>query len=464
MNLKAIVVAMSTLTLAACGGATTEETIVSAPTPVTSTPVLTDYELDIIELNEILMSQSPDGTVAGFAMPDSLNYTEIPQDILNPLSAAKVQLGKMLYHETGMTAGTQGTDHENTYSCASCHNAQSGFKSGIVQGVGEGGMGFGEQRMNVVGEGSDTQPVTSPTILNTAYQEVMLWNGQFGNAVDGIVNNGIDETILSTEGTPKQHNAKQWSGLEVQAIAGLGVHRLNVGEDSPINTYPEYQELVDEIGEPDLLTVAAQAIAAFERTVLSNEAPFQQYVRGNTEAMSHSEIQGAKLFFGDAGCSACHTGPALSSPQYASEDEMFFAVGFGDLDMNEGINGTVDEATRKGRGGFTGNDWDNYKFKVPTLYNLKDANVFGHGGTFTSVREVVEYKNAGVPQADIPLEYIDDRFNPLGLSQKEVDYLVQFIEGALHDDNLMRYVPESLPSGNCVTNNDDVSREQLGCN
>ena len=463
MKLRTLVVAMSTITLAACGGATTEEPVVSVPAPVAAPPVLTEYQQDLIELEELILT-SPGGSFESLRMPDSSDYFNIPQDPLNPITADKVQLGKMLYHETGMTAGTQGSEFENTFSCASCHNAQSGFKSGIVQGVGEGGMGFGDQRFNMVGEGSDTQPVTSPTVLNTAYQEAMLWNGQFGNQIDGIVNASVDPERLSTPDTPKQHNAKQWSGLEVQAIAGLGVHRLNVSEDSPINKYDQYRELVDRIGELDLLTTAAKSIAAYERTILANQSPFQLYVNGQRDAMGHAEVNGAKLFFGKAGCSACHSGPALSSPVGATADEMFMAVAFGDLDMNEGINGTVDEATRKGRGGFTGNDWDNYKFKIPPLYNLKDTMVFGHGGTFTSVREVVEYKNAAIPQADIPLEYIDDRFVPLNLTEREIDDLVMFLEEGLYDPNLMRYVPDTLPSGNCVTNNDEMSREQLGCN
>jgi cytochrome c peroxidase len=76
---------------------------------------------------------------------------------------------------------------------------------------------------------------------------------------------------------------------------------------------------------------------------------------------------------------------------------------------------------------------------------------------------VVEYKNAAVPQADIPEEYLDSRFVPLNLTPKEVDELVSFLEGGLYDADLMRYVPETLPSGNCVTNADLLSRSETGC-
>jgi cytochrome c peroxidase len=446
--MKHLVIAAS-IVLSACGGGTESPSpTFVAPATSSPTPVQTPVQIESDKLRDLIIVDS-------FILPMSDDYNNIPQDVLNPITDAKVQLGKLLFHETGMGTFSVNEEHVNTYSCASCHNAKSGFKSGIAQGVGDGGMGNGADRVNILGVLSDVQPLASPTAMNTAYQEVMLWNGQFGNAVDGIVNAGIDAAILSTVGTPKVQNERQWSGLEVQGAAGLGVHRLDVGEDSLIATLPEYQELVSEIGEPDLLVVAAQSIAAFERTILSNEAPFQKWLRGDEDALSEKELKGAQVFFGKGGCVGCHNGPALSSPRFATKEEMFFAVGFGDLDMNEGVVGAITDAVRKGRGGFTGDEFDNYKFKIPPLYNLKDSDFMGHGATFATVREVVEYKNAGTSQADIPLDRLDYRFRPLELTEEEIDELVYFIEESLYDSNLDRYVPTSLPSGQCVVNHPD---------
>jgi len=95
----------------------------------------------------------------------------------------------MIFHDTAFSLnGVSGT--AQTWSCATCHHAAAGFKSGVLQGIGEGGIGFGEdgsERTLKEGfnadaeEGSlnkpDLQPVTSPTVLNAAYQDVMLWNG-----------------------------------------------------------------------------------------------------------------------------------------------------------------------------------------------------------------------------------------------------------------------------------------------
>lgn len=91
-----------------------------------------------------------------------------------------------MFYETGLALNPTQEEGMNTYSCASCHQSKAGFQSGIKQDIGEGGLGFG-----LFGEGRvmdtnyeaaiiDVQPIRSPTILNTAFQDVMLWNGQFG--------------------------------------------------------------------------------------------------------------------------------------------------------------------------------------------------------------------------------------------------------------------------------------------
>ena len=443
---KLMLVTVTSVFLSACGGGTEIPKFVEVPS-TTTPPTPTQVQLESEKLRDLIV-------VDDLILPMSDDYSNIPQDVMNPITDAKVKLGKLLFHETAMTIGVT-EEHKNTFSCASCHNASAGFKSGIAQGVGEGGVGNGPDRVNVLGILSDVQPLASPTAMNTAYQEVMLWNGQFGNAVDGIVNIGIDESILSTPETPKANNARQWSGLEVQAVAGLGVHRLNVGEGSLLDTLPEYQELVLEIGGDDLLVTAAQSIAAFERTILSNEAPFQKWLRGDEDALSENELKGAQVFFGKGDCSGCHQGPALSSAQYATKEQMFMAVGFGDLDMTNTVVGAIKDAVRKGRGGFTEDEFEDYQYKIPPLYNLTDSKFMGHGASFASVREVVEYKNAGVAQADIPEGKLDYRFRPLGLTAEEIDYLVTFLEVSLYDDNLDRYVPTSLPSGQCVVNHPD---------
>lgn len=414
-----------------------------------------------------------------FILPDETSLADIPADPANSLTAEKVTLGQMLYHETGLATNANDATRIGTYSCASCHHASAGFKAGVTQGIGEGGEGFG-----VAGEGRifsagidasapansplrpDIQPVASPTTLNVAYQDVMLWNGQFGNASNSTINAGLPVDVLSTPGTPKAENARGLSGVEIQAVAGLGVHRLNVEGNSLLQTQPEYVQMFASAfpNSIDTLEDAAKAIAAFERTLLTNRAPFQRWLRGENSAMNVQELRGALLFFGKADCVSCHTGPALSSASGAAADAVFMSVGFADLDTSDPrVRGSVSSADSLGRGGFTGNAVDNYRFKIPSLYNLVDAGFYGHGASFNSVRDVVAYKNAGVPQKAIANSQLDPRFQALGLSEDEIDDLTIFLETGLYDAELDRYEPTALPSGNCFPNADAASRADLGC-
>ena len=167
-------------------------------------------------------------------------------------------------------------------------------------------------------------------------------------------------------------------------------------------------------------------------------------------------MNGALLFFDKANCFACHSGPGLNGMD-------FHAIGMNDLSGNDVVN-DVDDATKRGRGGFTGNPSDDYKFKTPQLYNLTDVGFFGHGGSFASIREVVEYKNnAQKENTEVPLSALSPLFAPLDLTESEIDDIVAFLETGLYDNNLARYAPDELPSGNCFPNADEQSSIDMGC-
>lgn len=386
----------------------------------------------------------------------------IPQDPKNPITQEKIDLGKLLFHETGLALNPTQEEGMNTYSCASCHQSKAGFQSGIKQGIGEGGSGFGlfgEGRVmdaNYEATTIDVQPIRSPTILNTAFQDVMLWNGQFG----GTKTNAGTEAEW-TEDTPKATNSLGFEGVETQAIAGLDVHRLKCDPEMVQNN-ATYKMLFDEaypnidVAERYTKLYAALAIAAYERSVVASEAPFQKWLHGEDNAMNTVEKKGALLFFGKAKCYTCHSGPGLNGME-------FHALGMNDLSGTD-VHGTVDEGTKKGRGGFTKNPEDDYKFKTPTLYNLKDLNFLGHGGSLTSVRKVIEYKNNGVAEnSEVPQNRLSEEFKPLGLTEKEVNQLTAFVENSLFDNDLDRFVPESLPTDLCFPNADAASKVDMGC-
>ena len=106
-----------------------------------------------------------------------------------------------------------------------------------------------------------------------------------------------------------------------------------------------------------------------------------------------------------------------------------------------------------------------FAFKVPQLYNLKNAGFYFHGSSRQSLRDVVQYFNDGIPENPrVNPENISPFFHPLNLSEQEMEDLTEFITHGLYDPNLNRYVPESVLSGNCFPNNDSQSQQDLGCN
>ena len=415
-------------------------------------------------LETALLEQAGSRGLDFYRLPSSTSLHEIPQDPLNPLTPEKVALGKMLFHEAGLAMAPKNDRSMGTYSCASCHFAAAGFQAGRHQGIGEGGEGFG-----IRGEGRqaaaaydaadlDVQPIRSPSALNSAYQEVMLWNGQFG-----ATGPNAGTAYAWRAGTPIAVNHLGFQGLESQAIAGIDVHRLLPDRETLESL--GYKELFDQAfperpeAERYNKITAGLAMAAYERTLLANEAPFQQWLRGDQFALSELEKKGALLFFTKAECSSCHTGPALNNMD-------FYALGMKSLSdcPEEVFQAPADSPANLGRGGFTGRPEDAYKFKTPQLYNLKNSPFYGHGASFRSIREVVAYKNRGVGENPaVPASQLAEGFHPLGLADEEIDAITAFLEHALRDRNLKRFEPDAVFSGLCFPNNDGQSRQDMGC-
>ncbi len=415
------------------------------------------------QLFQALSEASPNQAYEHFILPDGTDLAAIPQDIHNPLSPQKIALGKLLFYESCFSTAAVHPIGEMTYSCASCHIPSAGFMPGRIQGIADGGAGFGQN-----GESRDIHPTYAESemdvqgirplsMINVAYVKNTSWNGQFGA---GGINEGTEDRWgISDPGTALNHLG--FEGLESQNIAGLELHRMVF--DKAVIAENDYLELFDQVFAevPEEERYSAQsasfAISAYLRSLLSNRAPFQDYLRGETNAMSRKEKEGALLFFGKAGCYRCHNDPNLGSVR-------FYTMGVKDLVDAGGFQTDENDKKNLGRGAFTGLAEDDYKFKIPQLYNLKDAAFFFHGSSKRSLREVVDYFNAGIPENPrIPQELIAPQLTPLQLTEPEVTALVAFLENGLYDAQMDRYVPEVLLSGNCIPNNDDASKADLGC-
>ena len=420
-----------------------------------------DTELDD-GLTEAIERVSRTGYADYFILADSEDHESLPnQDPDNPITKEKVKLGQMLFFETGLAQNPIYDNCYETYSCATCHVPAAGFLPGRAQGIGDGAVGFGingDTRIMQNGyeenelDAQGTRPLSS---LNVTYMTNTLWSGLFG--ANGV-NKGTEANWIGLA----EVNHTGYIGLEAQNIEGFDLHRLAIN-DHVLDDYG-YRTMFDAAFQDFPLeeryspTTASFAISAYVRTLITNKAPFQDWLKGDYNALTVDQKEGALLFFGKGQCYYCHNGPSFSSMN-------FHALGTRDMYEFGGLNTSEDDPRNLGRGMFTGEESDMYRFKVPQLYNLKDYVTFFHGSSKTSVREVVEFKvKAESENPHVTADMLSSIFRPVDLTEEEKTQLVDFLENALHDKDVERYMPESILSGNCFPNNDTVSRENLGCN
>ena len=252
------------------------------------------------------------------------------------------------------------------------------------------------------------------------------------------------------------------------------------------DAFPEEAAMADANRDMTILIndqTEFRAQATFLRTVVTRDTPFDRFLAGNDNAMTPAQMRGARLFFtpatnnaGGAGCFTCHSGPMLNKqfndPDVAGVgafvEENFFNVGIGDhpvqalnalargrLNPNRlGADGFPYHAEDTGREEVTRNPDHLFKFRSLTLRQLKDGRQFFHNGSFTSIRDVVEYFNAGIPQDETAgaAKTLSERFtNPrgpgtprgLGLTPRQVSDLTEFLENGLYDPAFATYDPNS---------------------
>ncbi|MDX1686229.1 MAG: cytochrome c peroxidase, partial [Saprospiraceae bacterium] len=305
------------------------------------------------ELFERIERASKTGSVDYYILADPEDYTNLPnQDPHNPITREKVELGQLLFFEPGLAQNPVEDNCYETYSCSSCHVPAAGFLPGRMQGIADGAIGFGHngsRRVMQFGYSEDeldAQGTRPMTVMNVAYMTNTLWSGLFGAK---HVNDGTEASWTGLA----EVNHTGYIGLEAQNIEGFDLHRLEINDrvldefgyrEMFDKAFPEYPE--DKRYTPE---TASFAMGAFLRTILTTEAPFQEYLKGNTEALSYAEKQGALLFFGKARCFGCHSGPSFSNME-------FHALGTADMYQFGGLNTGPDDPRNLGRGMFTGKE------------------------------------------------------------------------------------------------------------
>lgn len=418
-------------------------------------------EIDV-RLRNSIAEASETGDADYYILPSSDDLANIPQDPKNPLTKAKVELGRQMFYETGLAQDALKESGMGTYSCSSCHLPSAGFRPGTAQGIADGGVGFGfngdgrvrntEYREDEI----DVQSARPLSLINVAYVTNTSWNGQFGSTG---VNVGTENVWHENEAL--ELNELGFHGLETQNIDGLIVHRMSINKEvfDQFGYTAMFDDAFPDVEEENRygLVQASQAISAYLRTVLADQAPFQQWLKGDENAMSTSEKEGAALFFGKARCSNCHFRPNLGSLE-------FHALGVKDMYQSPSFDAAESDRRNLGRGGFTLNEEDNYKFKVPQLYNMDDAPFFFHGSSKRTLEEVIDYKIEAVSEnSNVSNDRLSSVFKPINLNEEERSNLLLFLKTSLRDPNLERHMPTEVLSGQCFPNNDPQSIMDLGC-
>jgi len=281
----------------------------------------------------------------------------IPED--NPQTPAKVELGRRLFYDPRLSK-------DGTVACASCHKPEFAFSDGgkaVSTGI------FGRKGSR-----------NAPTLTNVGFRRHLFWEGR------------SPRLELQAVGPLTAHNEM---GLEPEELA------------QRLSAIPEYAQAFQEVfGEPPTLKTTTYAIAAFERTLVSYNSPFDRYHAGDERALSEAALRGMALFFSEKGdCFHCHVGPDFTDDE--PHNTALYTV-YKDVGLARA----------------TGKDEDVGKFKTPTLRNVALTAPYMHDGSIKTLREAVQHYNRGGE----PNLNADALIRPLGLTDQEVDDLVAFLE------------------------------------
>ncbi len=428
-----------------------------------------------------------------FAMaPCGAMAAELPAPVVDAdyrhVDLAEAELGQLLFYDP-VLSGNQ------TVACATCHHPRHGTSDGLSLGLGDGGEGLGPMRRADPNNMPEQRiPRNSPALFNLGAHEftVLFHDGRI--AIDPTRPSGfrtpLDDDmavgfasllsaqtmfpVLSPDEMAGHYGENDVSKAVRQGlITGQGgawdiiarrVAAIDAYADQFAAVYPHIEQ-ADQIQFTDI----SNAIAVFmELEWRSDTAPFDAYLRDEAD-LSEAAALGAELFYGEAGCAACHNGPFQT-------DHSFHAMGVPQIGPGKAAR-FESHARDEGRIRVTGNPVDAYKFRTPSLRNVALTAPYGHAGAHATLEAFLEshldpvagLQTYDQTQAVLPNLEGDD-FRVLGdeaemasiaqavstpsiaLEPSEVEALIAFLD-SLTDTAAMAGrlgIPDSVPSGLAV--------------
>ena len=334
----------------------------------------------------------------------ALGPPPVPPD--NPQTPEKIELGKLLFFDTRLSG-------DASVACATCHEVDAGW--GFSNDVSRGYPGTIHWR-------------NSQTVINSAYYGKLFWAG----------------AAKSLEA--------QAPAAAKGAVAGNGENDMM---EARLAFVPEYRKRFKEVfgDEWPKIMNAWKAIAAFERTLVQTDTPFDKYTRGDEAALSKQQKRGLKLFTGKANCIECHNGALFSDEKFYNtgvppaerwQESGLAQITFRYEQYAKGVPEQMYRAIKDDAGLYyrTKRKEDMGKFRVPSVRYTVYTAPYMHNGAFWDLREVVEFYNAGGGKNEFPTK--TDLLKPLGLTDQEMNDLVAFIE-SLSGDEIKMKTPELPP-------------------
>lgn len=312
-------------------------------------------------------------------------FPSVPEPLDNPTTQEKASLGRALFYDPVVS-----TDRQT--ACATCHSEEWGMGDGLPRSIGVGaGLLTGTGR-----RGSSVVRRNAQSLWNVAYRETLFWDGRSSSLEDQV-------------------------HFPFDAAVELGRKLGDVMAD--LRAIPEYGRLFghafpDEAA-PITIENFAKAIAAFERTLITNHSLYDSYVAGDTGALTDAPLRGMGIF-AEAGCPTCHTPPLFSSERFG--------------DRGVAPMAGVDDA---GRFETTGIEQDRNRFKVPSLRNTHDTGPFFHTGGVAPLADAVRQ------EVGFSVAHGDAR----ALDETELSDLTAFILEGLFDSSRSPLRPRKVPSG-----------------
>ncbi|HSE23937.1 MAG TPA: cytochrome c peroxidase [Pyrinomonadaceae bacterium] len=399
------------------------------------------------------------------------------------LDQRRANLGRLLWFDT-----IGGLNNDNT--CGGCHSPTNGFgdTQSIAIGIDNNGI-VGPHRL-----GPRNQRRT-PMAINTALFPNLMWNSRFASLSGDPFDNSLGFIFPQPEGLtlsylPQLLDAQAFiPPTERVEVAGFSFPGDNFAIRAEVlnrlNAVAEYRKLFGEVfpevknGAPIDFNMFGKAIAEFEFSLVFANAPIDQFARGQKNALTDDQKRGALLFFGAAGCVACHQVSGQSNEMFSDFRQHVIGVPQIAPAPNDPTAGNV---TFDGPGQnedfgleqITGNSDDRYKFRTSPLRNVALQPTFFHNGAFTRLDDAIRHHldvlasvsnydpvTAGVapdlrgplgPMAPV-LGRLDPLVStPIHLTEEEFRQLSDFVRNGLLDPrakpaNLRKLVPKTVPSG-----------------